>query len=110
MSPEDVADAYFAAIRAKDIEGLMTLYAEDAIFTLPNGKSFAGKEAIRQMHLGVFSAGAPTPSPSAKVVGQDAIAVEIEARLADGTTRQTANFYRFGQDGLIRSLGVYMRS
>jgi len=109
MSPENVANRYFASIRAKDIEALMVLYAEDAAFTLPNGKSFSGKDDIRQMHLAVFAAGSPTPTPLAMIVGQSSVAVEIEARLADGSVRHTANFYYLNPDGLIRRVGVYMR-
>lgn len=109
MRPEDVASSYFACIRAKDIDGLMALYAEDATFTLPNGKSASGKAAIRETHLGVFAAGSPSPTPLAMVVGENAIAVEIEARLPDGSVRHTANFYHLDENGLIQSLGVYMR-
>jgi len=109
MSPEDVANRYFAAIRAKDIDALMALYAEDATFTLPNGKSATGKAAIRETHLAVFAAGSPSPAPLATVVGENAIAVEIEARLPDGSVRNTANFYQLDEAGLIRRLGVYMR-
>lgn len=110
MTPNDLADRYFTCIRAKDIEGLAALYAEDALFILPNGQEFQGKEAIREMHLRVFSAGAPVPTPIARVVGANSIAVEIEARLPDGTVRNTANFYTLSQDGRIQRLGVYMRS
>lgn len=109
MTPQEIAESYFRSIRAKDIDGLMMLYAQNATFTLPNGKSFAGKTAIRQMHLSVFSAGSPTPTPLAMISSDTAIAVEIEARLADGTVRHTANFYHLDRNGLIERLSVYMR-
>ncbi|MFT3965260.1 MAG: nuclear transport factor 2 family protein [Sphingobium sp.] len=109
MQPEHVAQNYFAAIRAKDIDGLIALYAPDASFTLPNGKRFEGVAAIREMHLGVFAAGSPTPTPLAMVVGPSSVAVEIEARLPDGTARHTANFYHLDTDGRIARLSVYMR-
>jgi hypothetical protein len=35
--------------------------------------------------------------------------VEIEARLADGTVRRTANFYYLNAAGRIERLSVYMR-
>jgi 3-hydroxyisobutyrate dehydrogenase-like beta-hydroxyacid dehydrogenase len=108
--PQATVDGYFDAIRAKDIDALMALYADDATFTLPNGRSFTGKNAIRETHLGVFAAGSPYPHPIARIVGSDATAVEIEASLPDGTVRQTTNIYRFDDAGKIRSLGVYMRS
>jgi ketosteroid isomerase-like protein len=110
MTPEEIANCYFNCIRAKDIARLMTLYADSASFTLPNGKTFAGREVIRQMHLGVFAAGSPTPSPLAMVSSENAIAVEIAARLPDGNVRHTANFYYLDREGLIERLSVYMRS
>jgi 3-hydroxyisobutyrate dehydrogenase-like beta-hydroxyacid dehydrogenase len=103
-------ERYFAAIRAKDIDALMALYAEDARFTLPNGKVASGKAAIRETHLAVFAAGSPIPTPIARIVGDEGIAVEIEAALPDGSVRNTTNLYRFDEDGRIRALGVYMRS
>jgi 3-hydroxyisobutyrate dehydrogenase-like beta-hydroxyacid dehydrogenase len=107
--PAATVDGYFAAIRARDIEALMALYAEEASFTLPNGKVFAGKPAIRATHLAVFAAGSPFPTPGARFAGPEGIAVEIEARLPDGSVRQTTNHYRFDETGRIRSLGVYAR-
>jgi hypothetical protein len=107
--PNATVDGYFAAIRAKDIDALMALYAEDARFTLPNGKTASGKAAIRETHLAVFSAGSPFPTPIARISGSDGIAVEIEAALPDGSVRNTTNIYRFDEGGKIHSLGVYMR-
>jgi uncharacterized protein (TIGR02246 family) len=110
VNPKDVAERYFANIKARDIEGLCALYAEDATFTLPNGKEFKGLAAIREMHMSVFAAASPVPSPQATVVGESSIAVEIEAALPDGTKRRTANFYYLNNAGRIQRLGVYMRS
>ncbi len=107
MKSTDLTDRYFASIRARDIDGLMALYADDAVFTLPDGREFSGIAAIREMHRNVFEAGAPVPTPIAAVVGNGSIAVQIEARLADGTTRRTANFYHLDDNGLIRRVGVY---
>lgn len=109
MQPKETADRYFAAIRAKDIDALSALYAEDASFTLPNGKQFSGKAAIREMHLGVFAHGSPTPTPLAMVVGDMSIAVEIEATLPDGTARRTANFYHLDTAGKVARISVYMQ-
>jgi 3-hydroxyisobutyrate dehydrogenase-like beta-hydroxyacid dehydrogenase len=109
VDPQHTVDSYFAAIRAKDIDALMALYAEEAVFTLPNGKSFAGLDAIRALHLSVFAAGAPFPTPGVRFAGPEGIAVEIAAQLPDGTVRQTTNHYRFDAAGKIVSLGVYAR-
>jgi uncharacterized protein (TIGR02246 family) len=110
VNPRDVADRYFAAIRSRDIESLMALYADDATFVLPNGKESRGVAAIRAMHEGVFNASSPKPLPQAVVLGEAAVAVEIEAQMPDGSSRRTANFYHLNSHGLIQRLSVYMRS
>lgn len=102
-----VADRYFACIEARDIEGLLALYADDATFTLPDGREHSGAQAIRTMHLGVFAAGSPTPAPGARVVGERSVAVEIVAHLPDGSARRTANFFHLDDAGKIRRLSVY---
>ena len=107
--PQATVDGYFAAVRARDIDALMALYAEDATFTLPNGKSFTGKDTIRGVHQRVLDSGSPFPSPGARFVGAEGIAVEIEAQLPDGSVRNTTNHYRFDETGKILSLGVYAR-
>ena len=109
MNPQDTAERYFAAIRAKDIEALAALYAEDATFTLPNGKQFTGAAAIKEMHASVFAHGSPTPTPLAMVIGGQSIAVEIEAKLPDGSARHTANVYHLTETGKIQRLSVYMQ-
>ena len=110
MNPKDVADRYFAAIRARDIDDLMTLYADDATFVLPNGRESKGVAAIRAMHQSVFNASAPQPVPQAMILGNDAVAVEIDAQMPDGTSRRTANFYYLNSQGRIQRLSIYMRS
>jgi 3-hydroxyisobutyrate dehydrogenase-like beta-hydroxyacid dehydrogenase len=110
VDPTATVDRYFAAVRAKDIDALMSIYAEDAHLTLPNGKTAKGKAAIRETHLGVFASGSPFPTPIARIVGSEGIAVEIETVLPDASVRKTTNHYRFDDSGMIRSLGIYMRA
>lgn len=107
--PSATVDAYFAAVRAKDIDAWMALFADDASYALPNGQAFQGKPAIREFQQMVFASGSPFPTPGARFVGTEGIAVEVEAQLPDGTVRHTTNHYRFDDSGKIRSLTVYMR-
>lgn len=109
MNPQRVIERYFESIRARDIDALSALYADDATFHLPNGNSFAGIAAIRDMHLGVFAAGSPFPNPVSQVIAEASAAVEIEARLADGSIRHTANFFYLNADGRIQRISVYAR-
>lgn len=109
VDPNATVDAYFAAVRAKDLDAWLALFADDAIYSLPNGKVFTGKPAIREFQAMVFGAGSPLPSPGARFVGAAGIAVQVAAHLPDGTVRQTANHYQFDDAGKIVSLSVYAR-
>jgi 3-hydroxyisobutyrate dehydrogenase-like beta-hydroxyacid dehydrogenase len=109
VDPQKTVDSYFEAVRAKDIDALMSLYTENATFTLPNGKSFTGKEEIRALHLSVFASGSPFPNPGVRFSGTEGIAVEIVAHLPDGAVRNTTNHYHFDEAGKIQTLGVYAR-
>lgn len=110
MRPAEIAERYFACILVRDLDGLMELYEDDATFVLPNGREFEGKAAIQEMHQNVFASSPPSPNPMAIVAGKSEIAVEIEARLPDGTVRNTANFYHLSDNGKIARLSVYMRT
>jgi hypothetical protein len=109
MNVNEVADNYFRCIRGRDVEGLVALYADDAVITLPNGSEVAGSQAIREFQVNLFSRGAPYPTPGPRIAGERAVAVEIEAKLPDGSVRRTANFFYVNDAGRIQRLSVYMR-
>ena len=105
----DLNKRYFAAIRGRDVEALLALFADDAVMILPDGKELAGKDALRTMYDYVFGTDPPPPYATASVAGPDSVATEIEAILADGTPRRTANFFYLDEHGLIKRLSVYRR-
>jgi ketosteroid isomerase-like protein len=104
-----VVDRYFANMRARDIEGLVRLFAPDATFILPDGRELSGVAAIHDMYGKLFAAMAPSPTPHAVIAAAQGVATEIEARLPNGTIRRTANFFHFNDEGLIKRLSVYAR-
>jgi len=108
-NPGATVDAYFAAVRAKDIDAWIALFTDDATYILPNGTLYAGKPAIREIQTMVFASGAPFPTPVGRITGREGIAVEVEAALPDGSVRRTTNVYRFDDTGKICSLNIYMR-
>jgi ketosteroid isomerase-like protein len=59
MNPADVTERYFASVQARDLDGLSALYAENACFTLPNGREFNGIDAPER-----FCGGRPNPHPA----------------------------------------------
>ncbi|WP_417621248.1 nuclear transport factor 2 family protein [Parasphingorhabdus sp.] len=110
MNTENLARAYYRKVNAKDIEGLLALFADDARFVLPDGRIVAGMDAIRTMYEGVFAQGGPQPQPVAFVPGENGVAAEIEVHLADGTVRQMASFFHVDDEGKFTSIGVYQRT
>jgi ketosteroid isomerase-like protein len=104
-----LVDRYFAHMRDRNLEGLAKLFAQDATFTLPDGRELSGVAAIHEMYSKLFAAMPPSPMPLAVIAGAHGVAAEIEARLPDGTVRRTANFFHFNSEGLIERLSVYAR-
>ncbi len=109
MDCTKLVESYFANMRARDIEGLVKLFAADAMFILPDGRELSGSDAIHEMYNKLFAAMAPSPTPLAVIAAGRGVAAEIEARLPNGTTRRTANFFHFNDEGLIQRLSVYAR-
>lgn len=109
MTPQEVADRYFACVRTRDLDGWMALFAEGANYILPNGKAFTGLAAIREVQQMVFQSGAPTPSPQSKLVDGNRMAVEVQVELPDGAIRRTANLYTLDDEGRIARLSVFMQ-
>ena len=108
-SGRETVESYVAAVKARDLDAFVALFAEDATYTVPNGKTMTGQVEIREFQAMVFGAGQPSPTPLEWFVAPDGVAVEIEAKLPDGSVRLTTNHYRFGADGLITSLKVFAR-
>ncbi len=109
MCTKDKALAYYRAINAKDLDGVCALFADDAVFNLPDGRVVAGMAAIRAMYVGVFAHGGPQPQPKVIVPAASHVAVEVEVHLADGSVRNMASFFAMREDGLFGSVSVYQR-
>jgi ketosteroid isomerase-like protein len=104
-----IADRYFAYMHGRDLDGLAAMFSADAVVVLPDGREVTGLPAIRGMYQHIWGSGAPAPTPLAMVATPNAVAVEIEASLPDGTSRQTANFFHIGAGGRIARLSIYKR-
>lgn len=104
-----LAEDYFVGIRSRDIEVMVAKFAPDGTMILPDGREVTGHEALRAMYGGLFAADPPTPTPLNFIVAADQVAVEIEARLGDGSRRATANVFRFDPSGRIARVSIYRR-
>ncbi|RJF91170.1 nuclear transport factor 2 family protein [Sphingomonas cavernae] len=109
MTGQELVDRYFGGMRNRDVETLLSLFVEDAVMILPDGRELAGRDAIRAMYGQLFSMQAPSPTPRTVIASESGVATEIEARLDDGTSRRTANFFQTDEDGRIRRLSIYKR-
>jgi len=110
VDPNQVAERYFASVRARDIDAFMALFAPDATFILPDGRIVTGQADIRKMESEVFEKGAPFPTPTTIVANRDTAAVQIDVRLPAGSVMKTANFFHLNDDGLIKRLSVYRQA
>ena len=104
-----IADLYFQHIRERNLAGMLALFAKDATFVMPDGRSFAGEAAVHAWFSKLFATQTLSPRILATVASESAFAVEIENDLPDGTKRNTANFFHLNQAGLIEHLRVYRR-
>ncbi len=109
MSKSRLADQYFSSVRVRNLDSLCALYAADAVLALPDGRELIGAEAIREMYRGLFASQAPSPTPVNVIVGDKAVAAELEIRLPNDEIRRTANFFYLNAAGLIERLSIYAR-
>ncbi|MET0251063.1 MAG: nuclear transport factor 2 family protein [Novosphingobium sp.] len=109
MDARELADGYFTGIRSRDIAAMVGKFAPDAVMILPDGREITGADALRTFYGGLFAANPPFPTPARIIVGAGEAAVEIEAKLDDGSARRTANFFDFDGQGRIARLSIYRR-
>lgn len=57
--PESLCERFAACVAAADLEGILGLYATDAVVSLPLGREAAGPVAIRAAFVAALTAGAP---------------------------------------------------
>lgn len=55
MKPEDIHTQFRDRFRARDVEGLLALYEDDATFLLGSDQALRGKVALREALLGFLS-------------------------------------------------------
>jgi ketosteroid isomerase-like protein len=109
IGSRQVAETYFASVRARDADGLGALFAEDGVLVLPDGRELVGPQAIAGLYRGMFASAPPTPRPFAFVEAGLECAVELEARFDDGRVTRACDLFRLQEDGLIRRLDIYAR-
>ena len=109
MKPEEVAKAYFAAVRTKDLDAFGRLFAQDAVFVFPDGKEHVGLPAILEMERAAFEGTSPSPTPRVMIVGDKAVAGEADVELAGGRVIQAANLFYLNDAGKIQRLSSFTK-
>jgi hypothetical protein len=107
VTPQEISDRYFAAMRAQDLEALLALFAADGEIVWPNGTRLVGQDAIRQAYAGMFQRPGNNPAPGPLMIGPGCFSTEVLSRLPDGSERRTINVFTFGDDGLVTRMDSY---
>ena len=99
-------DHYFAAQNAHDVDAMASCFTEEATVR-DEGRSYAGRGAIRGWMAEVEARYAPTVEPLGQ--REDAGAAEVAVRVAGtfpGSPIELTYRFAFAPDGLIRSLEI----
>lgn len=64
------------AVKAKDVDGVLTLYAESSVFMPPNAPLMRGKEPLREYYAGMFTKGAEIEMEADEIAGHGPIGYE----------------------------------
>jgi hypothetical protein len=106
MTPSEIVDAYFAAIRAHDVDGIKKVFAPAGELVTPSG-TYVGPDAIADFYAGqAFTAPDMQPQTGPYVVAGGRIAVEIILQMY-GQKSRVGDFFEI-RDGLIHRLAIYL--
>ena len=107
MIEQQVADRYFAAMRAQDLDALLSVFGEEGVIVWPDGRVISGKAAIRDVYARLFMGPSNNPAPGALMIGPDSFSAQVDSRFDTGETRRTINIFRLSPDGLIARMDSY---
>ncbi len=99
----DRVERYYRLVDADDVDGLLDLFAPEAVYCRPGYEPFVGRDALRAFYEGdrVIESGRHTVDHT--VVGPESVAVHgrFEGTLRDGSTASLrfADFFTFADDG-----------
>ena len=107
MREQEIADRYFAAMRAQDLEALLAVFDEAGIIVWPDGRRIEGKAAIRDTYSRLFEHPSNNPALGTLMLGPESFACEVASRFDSGETRRTTNVFRLTANGLIARMDSY---
>ena len=92
-APEELEPRLAALVAAGDLDGIVALYAADAVVSLPRGREAAGSEAIRVALAAARAAGALGPVGAGGARGAPRAVVSGDLAMTTSTT----------EDGTVRT-------
>ena len=107
QTEQDLADRYFAAMRAQDLDALLSVFDQAGVIVWPDGRAIEGKPAIREVYARLFQNPSNNPAPGALMIGPESFAVEVTSRFDNGETRRTINVFRLAPNRLVARMDSY---
>ena len=105
MNPEQVAEAYFSRMRARDLH-VVDLFHDDAVL-LGLGMRVTGRQAIAAFYAQAIERGGPQPRLAGPLMSDGSrVAAEIYIDLSNGSTLHVVDIFHV-EDGRIRVLNYF---
>ncbi|MDO5627380.1 MAG: nuclear transport factor 2 family protein [Mobilicoccus sp.] len=104
-------ERYYRLVDADDVDGLVDLFAPDAVYRRPGYEPLVGHDALRAFYEGdrVIESGAHTVDHT--VVGEESVAVHgrFEGVLRDGSSASLrfADFFTFAPNGAFATRDTF---
>jgi len=105
------AEAYVARVNERDLDGLVELFAPDAILLAAGGQRMQGKDEIRDFYASMVLPAAPSVRAVHFVQQEASCVMELEATTAAApdVTARLVDVLTVGGDGRIVRLAIYMQ-
>lgn len=105
------AEAYVERVNQRDLDGLVALFAPDALLLAAGGQSAQGHDQIRAFYESMVLPAAPQVRAVSFVQQDTTCVMELEATTAaaPGVTSQLIDVVTVRGDGRIVRLAIYMR-
>ena len=112
MSPtpaRQAADRYVECVNSTDLDGLLALFAADAVLTPPRGvPECRGGDAIRSFYANVVFQQAPAVTPTNVVEQGNQCVAELTA-VMNGEPSHLIDVFEVGDEGTVTRLAIYLR-
>jgi ketosteroid isomerase-like protein len=107
----DVVRAYYRLVDAQDVDGVLELFCQDAVYVRPGYDTFRGVDSLRRFYSGerVIATGRHELDEVVEAVRSVAVQGRFSGRLRDGSacSCRFADFFRLTADDRIAHRCTY---